>query len=113
VDKPLLERHLHRKLKPSFQFYPLIYNPNTAHITPQYHVIFDEHFQAGTSNIHTTHSSYFEQLYRKLDKTDSLINHTILTLFGMQLNLKKLPFYNATNENINAIILRTISHQIP
>jgi hypothetical protein len=44
-------------------FIPLIYNPRTTHITPQFHVIFDEHFHTGTGDIQTSHSSYFEKLF--------------------------------------------------
>jgi hypothetical protein len=42
---------------------PLIYNPVTTHITPQFHVIFDESFKTATGDITTTHSSYFDKLY--------------------------------------------------
>jgi hypothetical protein len=42
---------------------PLIYNPITTHITPQFHVIFDENFKTATGDITTTQSSYFDKLY--------------------------------------------------
>jgi hypothetical protein len=42
---------------------PLIYNPTTTHITPQFHVIFDEYFKTATGNINTTESAYFENLF--------------------------------------------------
>lgn len=41
-------------------FIPLIYNPATTHITPQYHVIFDEHFKSGTGDINSIHGDFFE-----------------------------------------------------
>jgi hypothetical protein len=38
---------------------PLIYNPVSTHISPQFHVIFDESFHTATGDINTTQSSYF------------------------------------------------------
>jgi hypothetical protein len=42
---------------------PLVYNPTMTHITPQFHVIFDESFTMATGDISTTHSSYFDKLF--------------------------------------------------
>jgi hypothetical protein len=41
---------------------PLILNPTTTHITPQYHVIYDEHFYTATTNTPDDHP-YFDRLY--------------------------------------------------
>jgi hypothetical protein len=36
---------------------PLVYNPATTHITPQFHVVFDESFKIATGDI-TAHTSF-------------------------------------------------------
>jgi hypothetical protein len=44
---------------------PLIYNPVTSHITPQYHVTYDEGFTSVNTTAHPDHDAFFQQLYEK------------------------------------------------
>jgi hypothetical protein len=42
---------------------PLIYNPTTSHISPQFHVIYDENFHSVSRNSTMDPEAYLEQLY--------------------------------------------------
>lgn len=43
---------------------PLIYNPNTTHIiSPQFYVLFDEHFTTTTNNSSEDVDTYLEKLF--------------------------------------------------
>jgi hypothetical protein len=44
---------------------PLIYNPMTSHITPQYHVTHDESFTSVNAQGHPAYEEVMEQLYEK------------------------------------------------
>jgi hypothetical protein len=44
---------------------PVIYNPQTTHITPQFHVVFDDQFSTVTCNPSTFTVHYMEALYNK------------------------------------------------
>jgi hypothetical protein len=42
---------------------PLIYNPETTHISPQFHVIYDEHFKTATGPTMDDNNQYLEKLF--------------------------------------------------
>lgn len=44
---------------------PLIYNPTTTHITPQYHIVFDEGFTSVSTPTDIQNKSFFQDLYQK------------------------------------------------
>jgi hypothetical protein len=44
---------------------PVIYNPQTTHITPQFHVIFDDQFSTVSTNSSELTTEHFEDLYNK------------------------------------------------
>jgi len=43
---------------------PLIYNPASAHISPQYHVVYDEYFTMVASNSMFDTEAYLDKLYQ-------------------------------------------------
>lgn len=42
---------------------PLIYNPATTHVSPQYHVVYDEFFKTASGGQETQNSVYLDKLY--------------------------------------------------
>ncbi len=44
---------------------PLIYNPTTTHITPQYYIVFDEGFTSVSTPTDIQNKSFFQDLYQK------------------------------------------------
>lgn len=42
---------------------PLIYNPQTTHVSLQYHIVFDEDFTSITAAANKTHDKFFEDIY--------------------------------------------------
>lgn len=43
---------------------PLIYNPHTTHISPQYHIVYNEYFKTATGNDTFKHSAYLDKLLK-------------------------------------------------
>jgi len=44
---------------------PVIYNPITTHVSPQFHVVHDDKFTSALRPMSTLSDNYFEQLYKK------------------------------------------------
>lgn len=42
---------------------PLIYNPATTHVSPQYHIVYDEFFKTASRQLDTDHSEYLDKLF--------------------------------------------------
>jgi hypothetical protein len=42
---------------------PVVYNPQTTHISPQFHVVFDDQFTTATANPSNCSPKFFENLY--------------------------------------------------
>jgi hypothetical protein len=79
---------------------PIVYNPITTHISPQFHLVFDDQFMSITRNANGIPETFFQNLFDKAswtyasDMDAELEDSTVLMTTGVTLR------YLKTSENL-------------